>query len=86
MTDRNAAIERAIRFIETGSHTQIARDTMTDELRKLLAHQVQADAGAVACKRCGAQTVAQCNDMNCHFLEAGNGGAAESDKMEKGNG
>ena len=31
-----AVIERAIRFIESGSHTQIARDTMTNELRKLL--------------------------------------------------
>lgn len=34
-------VERAIRFMDSGSHTHIARDTMADELRKLLAAPVQ---------------------------------------------
>lgn len=34
--DERAVIERAIRFIESGSHSLIARDTMTNELRKVL--------------------------------------------------
>jgi hypothetical protein len=39
-----AVIERAIRFIESGSRTIIARDTMTDELRKLLVRRTPAAA------------------------------------------
>ena len=35
-SEDDAVIDRAIRFIDTGSHTQIARDTMINELRKLL--------------------------------------------------
>jgi hypothetical protein len=43
--DERAVIERAIRFIESGSHTHIARDTMTDELRKLLSARAAQGVG-----------------------------------------
>lgn len=39
-------IERAIRFIENGSHTYIARDTMANELRKLAARRTPVADGA----------------------------------------
>ena len=45
--DDATVIERAIRFIDSGSHSQIARDTMTNELRKLLkSAPVSADVAA----------------------------------------
>jgi hypothetical protein len=43
---RNEVIDRAIRFIESGSHTTIARDTMTNELRKICATEGQAQTSA----------------------------------------
>jgi hypothetical protein len=39
--DWRETVARALRFMESGSHTHIARDTMADELRKLLAAPVQ---------------------------------------------
>lgn len=45
--DDRTVIERAVRFLESGSHTTIARDTMANELRKLLATRINVDAQPV---------------------------------------